>query len=38
MIVLVLEALAGIVVALSILMAIAWIVQQRTGNSGSITS
>jgi len=34
MIVLVLEALAGIAVSLSILMAIAWVVQQRTGNSG----
>jgi steroid 5-alpha reductase family enzyme len=29
-----LEALAGIAVSLSILMAIAWMVQQRTGNSG----
>src|SRR6202040_2305380 len=30
----VLEALAGIAVSLSVLMAIAWAVQQRTGNSG----
>ena len=29
-----LEALAGIAVSLSILMAIAWMGQQRTGNSG----
>jgi len=29
-----LEALAGIAVSLSILMTIAWVVQQRTGNSG----
>jgi steroid 5-alpha reductase family enzyme len=29
-----LEALAGIAVSLSILMAFAWMVQQRTGNSG----
>jgi steroid 5-alpha reductase family enzyme len=29
-----LEALAGIAVSLSILMTIAWMVQQRTGNSG----
>src|SRR3954465_1156830 len=29
-----LEALAGIAMALSILMAGAWLVQQRTGNSG----
>src|SRR5665647_3470481 len=29
-----LEALAGIAVSLSILMAMAWMVQQRTGNSG----
>ena len=29
-----LEALAGIAASLSILMAIAWMVQQRTGNSG----
>ena len=29
-----LEALAGIAMALSILMAGAWMVQQRTGNSG----
>src|SRR6202035_2232458 len=28
------EALAGIAVALSVLMAVAWAVQQRTGNSG----
>lgn len=28
------EALAGIALALSILMAMAWVVQQRTGNSG----
>jgi steroid 5-alpha reductase family enzyme len=28
------EALAAIAVALSVLMAIAWAVQQRTGNSG----
>ena len=28
------EALAGIAVSLSVLMAIAWVVQQRTGNSG----
>jgi steroid 5-alpha reductase family enzyme len=34
MTVLYLEALAGIALALSILMAIAWAVQQRTGNSG----
>jgi steroid 5-alpha reductase family enzyme len=34
MIVLHLEALAGIALSLSILMAIAWAVQQRTGNSG----
>jgi steroid 5-alpha reductase family enzyme len=34
MTVLYLEALAGIASALSILMAIAWAVQQRTGNSG----
>src|SRR4030081_3313541 len=32
--VLFLEALAAIAVALSILMAGAWVVQQRTGNSG----
>ena len=32
--VLYLEALAGIAVALSMLMALAWMVQQRTGNSG----
>src|ERR1700720_670327 len=29
-----LEALAGLAVALSVLMAVAWAVQQRTGNSG----
>src|SRR5476649_1719203 len=34
MLVLVLEALAAIAVALSILMTGAWIIQQRTGNSG----
>src|SRR5476649_1392339 len=34
MLVLVLEALAAIAVALSVLMAGAWMVQQRTGNSG----
>ncbi len=34
MTVLYLEALAGIAVSLSILMAMAWIVQQRSGNSG----
>jgi steroid 5-alpha reductase family enzyme len=34
MTVLYLEALAGIALALSMLMAIAWAVQQRTGNSG----
>jgi steroid 5-alpha reductase family enzyme len=34
MTVLVLEALAGIALSLSILMAGAWMVQQRTGNSG----
>jgi steroid 5-alpha reductase family enzyme len=34
MLVLVLEALAAITVALSVLMAGAWMVQQRTGNSG----
>jgi steroid 5-alpha reductase family enzyme len=34
MIVLHLGALAGIALSLSILMALAWIVQQRTGNSG----
>src|SRR5258707_1354801 len=28
------EALAGIALSLSILMALAWMVQQRTGNSG----
>src|ERR1700689_2923086 len=30
----VLEALAGIAVSLSVLMTVAWAVQQRTGNSG----
>ena len=34
MTVLYLEALAAIAVALSVLMAGAWVVQQRTGNSG----
>jgi steroid 5-alpha reductase family enzyme len=34
MTVLFLEALAGIAVSLAILMAMAWLVQQRTGNSG----
>ena len=34
MTVLYLEALAAIALSLSILMAIAWAVQQRTGNSG----
>ena len=34
MIVLYLEALAAIALSLSILMAIAWTVQQRAGNSG----
>lgn len=34
MTVLYLEALAAIAVSLSVLMAIAWVVQQRTGNSG----
>src|SRR5712671_2310613 len=34
MVVFYLEALAAIAVALSVLMAIAWLVQQRTGNSG----
>ena len=34
MTVLYLEALAAIAVSLSILMAFAWVVQQRTGNSG----
>jgi len=34
MTVLFLEALAGIAVSLAILMAMAWVVQQRTGNSG----
>src|SRR5450755_4248145 len=34
MTVLYLEALAGIALSLSMLMAFAWIVQQRTGNSG----
>jgi steroid 5-alpha reductase family enzyme len=34
MTVLVLEALAGMAVPLAILMAIAWMVRERTGNSG----
>jgi steroid 5-alpha reductase family enzyme len=34
MIVLHLGTLAGIALSLAILMALAWIVQQRTGNSG----
>src|ERR1700719_5376463 len=34
MTVLYLEALTGIALSLSILMALAWVVQQRTGNSG----
>src|SRR5450432_3563701 len=34
MTVLYLEALAGIALSLSMLMAFAWVVQQRTGNSG----
>jgi hypothetical protein len=34
MIIVALEALAGIAVSLSILMSLAWVVQQRTGNSG----
>ena len=34
MTVLYLEALIGIALSLSILMALAWVVQQRTGNSG----
>src|ERR1019366_624974 len=34
MVVLYLEALAGIALALAVLMGIAWMVQQRTGNSG----
>src|SRR5271154_4762248 len=34
MTVLYLEALAAIAVSLSLLMAVAWAVQQRTGNSG----
>jgi steroid 5-alpha reductase family enzyme len=29
-----LEALAAIAVSLAVLMAVAWMVQQRTGNSG----
>jgi steroid 5-alpha reductase family enzyme len=33
-----LEALAAIALSLSILMAIAWTVQQRTGNSGWVDS
>ena len=36
MTVLYLEALAAVALSLSILMAIAWIVQQRTGNSGRV--
>ena len=36
MIVLHLEALAAIAVALPVLMAGVWIVQQRTGDSGSV--
>ena len=36
MTVLYLEALAAIAVSLSALMAIAWMVQQRTGNSGRV--
>jgi steroid 5-alpha reductase family enzyme len=31
-----LEALAGIALSLSVLMAIAWLVQQRTRNSGRV--
>src|SRR6202051_1321189 len=38
MIVVALEALAGIAVSLSLLMAIAWVVQRRTGNSGWVDS
>jgi steroid 5-alpha reductase family enzyme len=38
MIVVPLEALAGIAVSLSLLMAIAWVVQRRTGNSGWVDS
>ena len=34
MTVLFLEAIAAIAVSLSVLMALAWVVQQRTGNSG----
>ena len=34
MVILYLAALAAIAVALSVLMAAAWLVQQRTGNSG----
>jgi steroid 5-alpha reductase family enzyme len=34
MIIVALEALTGIAVSLSILMSLAWVVQQRTGNSG----
>jgi steroid 5-alpha reductase family enzyme len=33
-----LEALAGIALSLSVLMAFAWLVQQRTGNSGWVDS
>jgi steroid 5-alpha reductase family enzyme len=36
MMVLYLEALAGIALSLSILIAIAWVVQRRTGNSGRV--
>jgi steroid 5-alpha reductase family enzyme len=36
MIVLYLEALVAIALSLAILMALAWGVQQRTGNSGSV--
>src|ERR1700693_899038 len=38
MIVVAREALAGIAVSLSLLMAIAWVVQRRTGNSGWVDS
>ena len=34
MLILYLEALVAIVLSFSILMALAWVVQQRTGNSG----
>jgi hypothetical protein len=33
-----LEALAAIAVSLAVLMALAWVVQQRTGNSGWVDS